>query len=132
MVIGRTGSEEKQATNKNVIFTGFVSDREWEILISRASVLLYPSLYEGFGIPILDAFICDVPVVTSNISSLPEVAGEAAILVNPESVEEIAAGIIKAIETRKSLIPAGQTRAKRFSWKKTAQETLEFYQKIIS
>lgn len=131
VIMGRTTTEEIAATKKDVVFTNFVTDREYEVLISRANCLFYPSLYEGFGIPILDAFVCDVPVVTSDVSSIPEIAGDAAVLVDPESAEQMAAGIIKALENAKPLIKLGQIRAKRFSWKKAAQETLALYKKIL-
>jgi glycosyltransferase involved in cell wall biosynthesis len=130
VVLGLARGEEKRLASSQIIFTGFVSDRDYEILLSNAQLLLYPSLYEGFGLPVLDAFICGVPVVTSNCSSLPEVAGEAAILVDPQSTESIALGIIKALKQAGTLVQAGQHRASKFSWKRTAQETLAFYQKV--
>lgn len=132
LILGQPTTTEKAAALKNVIYAGFVTDREWEILISSAALLFYPSLYEGFGIPILDAFICDVPVVTSRVSSLPEVAGDAAVLVDPASEEEMAAGILKALKNTGELIKAGQVQVKKFSWKKAAKETIEFYQKIYA
>lgn len=130
VILGRATPKEMSAKNSQTVFTGFVSDREWEILVSGARALLYPSLYEGFGLPILDAFVCGVPVITSNTSSMPEVAGEAAMLVNPESIEDIAGGIIKALNDPGPLVEAGRNRAGKFSWKKTAVETIQFYKKI--
>lgn len=132
VILGRATTAEKQATRNNVIFADYVSDREWEILISQAQLLFYPSLYEGFGIPVLDAFVCSTPVVTSNVSSLPEVAGEAAVLVDPESPEAMAEGIMKALDDHSQLVKAGQERAAKFSWKRTAKETLNFYEKIYA
>jgi glycosyltransferase involved in cell wall biosynthesis len=132
IVLGRATAEEKSATAKDVIFADFVSDREYELLMSRTAALFYPSLYEGFGIPVLDAFVCEAPVITSNVSSLPEVAGEAAILVDPESVESMADGLRMALQERNRLVTAGQEQLKRFSWKKTAKETLNFYSKVYA
>lgn len=104
-------------------------------IYNAASVYIQPSLYEGFGLPILEAFACGTPVVASNVSSIPEITGDAAILFNPNSIQQIASGIIKATtlsETkRKKLIEKGILQAKKFSWKKTAQETIAIYKKTI-
>lgn len=114
---------------KKIIFTDFIPQGEkLNALYSGASCLVYPSLYEGFGLPILEAFICGCPVVTANVSSMPEVAGKAAILVNPRSVKDIVRGIKEAIEKKESLIKAGLKRVKQFSWKKAAKETLKVYE----
>lgn len=106
---------------------GFVSEeKKWQLLKS-ADAFLFPSLYEGFGLPILEAQSVGVPVITSDVSSMPEVAGEGAILVNPQNPEEIAAGIYEAItetEKKKLLIERGFDNLKRFDWKKCAKETL--------
>jgi len=115
--------------DKRIIFTDFVPQGEkLNALYSGASCLVYPSLYEGFGLPILEAFICGCPVVTSNISSMPEVAGKAAVLVNPRKVKDIARGIREAIEKREKLIKAGLKRAKQLSWARTAKKTLKVYE----
>ncbi len=116
---------------RGVRFTGFIKkDSEMDALYSGASVLIYPSLYEGFGIPILDAFTCRVPVVTSNISSMAEVAGDAAVLVNPLDVKDITSGIKEALAKPKTYITKGERRLKEFSWSKMAQETLGVYSKV--
>ncbi len=113
---------------KRIIFTDFVPEGEKiNALYSGASCLVYPSLYEGFGLPILEAFICGCPVVTANVSSMPEVAGKAAVLVNPRMAKEIAQGIREVLEKKETLIKAGLERAKLFSWEKTARETLKVY-----
>ncbi len=99
--------------------------------MSAAEVFVYPSLYEGFGLPPLEAMACGTAVVTSNISSLPEVAGDAAILTNPFEPEEIAQALAKVAldETlRGELMRMGKERAKTFSWRRTAEETLKVYQ----
>lgn len=106
---------------------GHVSDQELAALYTGAEILVYPSLYEGFGLPILDAFSCNVPVVTSDIGSMKEVAGDAAVLVNPLSIEAIAEGIEKVLKNKNRFVNRGKLRLKMFSWKKTAKKTLELY-----
>ena len=91
------------------------------------------SFYEGFGIPILEAMECGTPVITSNISSMPEVAGDAALLVNPHNIKEIAEkmnNIANSEILRKQLIENGFKRVKEFSWERTARETLKVYNEI--
>ncbi len=113
--------------SRNVRIVGHVDSGELNILYSGAKALIYPSLYEGFGLPILEAFACECPVVTSNISSLAEVAGNAAVLVDPYDVNSITEGIEKALKGPKGLIEKGLERLKQFSWEKTARETLAVY-----
>lgn len=112
---------------RNIRIAGHVESRELRIFYSGAKALIYPSLYEGFGLPILEAFSCECPVVTSNISSLSEVAGDAAVLVDPYDVASIAEGIKKAVSAPKALIAKGLIRIKDFSWEKTAKMTLDVY-----
>ena len=128
VIVGKSGWEKNLPVSKNVILTGYVSDWELSALYSDALCLVYPSLYEGFGQPILEAMACGCPVVTSNISSMPEVAGKAAVLVEPLSVESIAAGIKKAVKNRDELIEKGFEQVKKFSWEKCARETLGVYE----
>jgi len=97
------------------------------IVGENKGLLIYPSLYEGLGVPILDAFNCEVPVVTSNLGSMKEVSGGASVLVDPYDVNSISDGVTKALETPKTLIAKGLARVKDFSWQKTARETLEVY-----
>jgi glycosyltransferase involved in cell wall biosynthesis len=100
-----------------------------------ADLLLYPSRLEGFGLPVLEAFACGTPVITSNTTSLPEVAGKAALLVNPEDPKEIADAVQKAMEKlalRRQLIERGLKRAKLFTWEKTARETLLVYESLLN
>jgi glycosyltransferase involved in cell wall biosynthesis len=124
-----------QAQNKNIVTPGFVPDEDLAPLYSAATVYVHPSWYEGFGIMILEAFASGVPVVTSNISSLPEVAGDAALLVDPRDSQEIAANIAKIIDDpqlAQSLIKKGQQRVKQYSWRQMAEETLAIYQQILA
>jgi len=137
IIVGKFGWGEIKPSAINhqsseIIFTGYVSNNELSALYSGAFCLVYPSLYEGFGQPILEAFICGCPVVTANVSSMPEVAGKAAVLVNPRSVKDIARGIKEAIEKKERLIKAGLNRAKQFSWEKAARETLEVYEEALA
>lgn len=132
VVIGRPSADEMSLKTKNLHFTGFVSDQDLPYLFSQAELLLYPSLYEGFGLPILDAFACSTPVVTSNTSSLPEVAGTAAVLVDPEDTSAITQGIEKALKNTDKLIQLGAQQLKLFSWEKTAKETYNVYKAAIN
>ncbi|MDO8487921.1 MAG: glycosyltransferase family 1 protein [bacterium] len=109
-----------------VVFTGFVEEAEKPVLMSMAQALVLPSFYEGFGIPVLEAMACGTPVVVSDVASLPEVAGEAGIYVNPRSPDSIAAGIMKAVgPERDQWIKKGLARVKLFNWAKTARATLK-------
>lgn len=116
-----------EAVARRVQVTGYVAEEDKAALLSGATALLFPSLYEGFGFPVLEAQVCETPVLTSNSSSLPEVAGEAALLVDPENVEEIAAGIERLAQDealRRRLVEAGRENVRRFSWQKAAQAAL--------
>lgn len=113
--------------SRGVITLGYVPDEELPTLYSGAEALLYPSLYEGFGLPILEAFSCQTPVVTSNLGSMKEIAGEAAVLVDPYKTESIVNGIKKALNNKKMLVDKGTSQVKKYSWEKTAKMTLDVY-----
>lgn len=118
---------------KEIIFTGFVPNEFLPFLYNGASAFVYPSLYEGFGLPVLEAMACGVPVVTSNISSLPEVTGDAAVLINPYSVDELADGIwwiLSDEELMNQCIKKGIERAKSFTWERCAMETLKAFNEV--
>ena len=113
---------------RNIRLLGHIeSDRELAAICAGSKGLVYPSLYEGFGLPIVEAFNLSIPVVTSNLGSMKEVAGDLAILVDPYDVNSIADGIEKMLSTPKTLITKGLKRVKDFSWAKTAEETLKVY-----
>lgn len=112
---------------RGVKYLGYVSDADLVRLNTGAEALVYATLYEGFGLPILQAMACECPVVTSNKSSMPEVAGEAAVLVNPDDPDDIASGVKKILKNRDVYIKKGKENVKRFSWEKAARETLEVY-----
>jgi glycosyltransferase involved in cell wall biosynthesis len=102
--------------------------------MNAADVFIFPSLEEGFGLPPLEAMACGTPVIASNRASLPEVVGDAALLVDPESEEEIAEGIKQVLankDLREQLIKKGFERARLFSWEKTARQTLEVYKAVV-
>jgi glycosyltransferase involved in cell wall biosynthesis len=114
------------SVKERIVRTGYVNDRDKLALLSGATVLAYPSLYEGFGFPVLEAFAAGVPVLTSNVSSLPEVAGEAAVMVDPADVHAIAKGLSELVgdgDLRAVLSAAGVARASRFTWEATARAT---------
>jgi glycosyltransferase involved in cell wall biosynthesis len=116
-----------------VRFLGFVPFDTMRVFYSAATAFVFPSLYEGFGLPPLEAMASGTPVITSSMSSLPEVVGSAAMLVNPENVFDIARGIREVLmnpQLRQDLIEAGKVHAAKFSWKNTAQQVLEIYREI--
>src|SRR5574340_1294637 len=116
-----------------VRFLGFVPMDTLRCLYGCASAFVFPSLYEGFGLPPLEAMASGTPVVTSNVSSLPEVVGDAAVLVNPENVFDIARGVREALTDealRQRLQAKGPAHAARFSWERTAREVLEVYREV--
>jgi glycosyltransferase involved in cell wall biosynthesis len=125
----------KSRVEKLVRILGFVPFETLRCFYQAAAAFVFPSRYEGFGLPPLEAMACGTPVVTSNVSSLPEVVGEAAIQVNPENVFEIARGIHDALVNeplRARLIQAGPEQASRFSWERTARQVLEIYQEAAA
>lgn len=114
---------------------GYVPQEDLAGIYRQASMLLFPSLYEGFGLPILEAMISGCPVLTSDRGGIPEVAGKAALYVDPESIDAITEGIKAIAENpslRQSLVRSGATWVKQFSWKNTAEQTLKFYEEIYS
>ena len=114
-----------------VRFLGFVPFETLRCFYESAAAFVFPSRYEGFGLPPLEAMACGTPVVTSNVSSLPEVVGDAAVLVNPGNVFDIARGIRDVLldePLRAELIRRGRVQAARFSWERTARQVLEIYE----
>ncbi len=114
--------------NPSVKFLGRLKDKELISLYRNALCFAYPSLYEGFGLPPLEAMACGTPVVTSNVSSLPEVCGKAALFVNPYSIESIQRGLEKIItdeNLRKELIKKGKEQVKKYSWEKSAKKLVD-------
>jgi glycosyltransferase involved in cell wall biosynthesis len=119
----------------DIIFTGWVDQEDLPVLYTGADVFVFPSLYEGFGIPPLEAMSCGTPVVTSNVSSLPEVVGDAALTVDPRNTQSIADAIHLVIQDRDlhhRLSQQGLKRAERFTWEQTACDTLDIYRGVLS
>ena len=117
-----------------VVFTGYVEEEEKQALLLNAFLFVYPSFYEGFGIPILEAMACGIPVITGNVSALPEVAGDAAIFINPNDRGEIStamAGVLTDQTLHEILSKKGPEQARKFSWVNTAAQTLELMEKVV-
>jgi glycosyltransferase involved in cell wall biosynthesis len=144
LVIVGSGEENKYAglrrtaeitgLRNDVRFFGFVPDRTLAALYRLASVFAFPSLYEGFGLPPLEALACGTPVVTSKLSSLPEVVGDAAVFVDPWSIEDIADGLVRALDDeslRASLRAKGFERVKTFSWERSVRAVHAGYLKAL-
>jgi len=124
----------KSMWKNDIIFTDFVSDDDLVLLYNCATIFLYPSLYEGFGIPTLEAMACGVPVIASNTTSIPEIVGDAALLIDPNDGKEFKAALLRLLndeDLRNELIKRGYERAKVFSWKEMAKETLAVYESIL-
>jgi len=113
---------------RDVRIVGHVPSQMMPVFYSGAEALVYPSIYEGFGLPILEAFACGCPVVVSNTSSMPEVAGDSAVMVDPYDVNSIVDGIETVLKARKVFVKKGSSRVKKYSWMKTALETLKVYE----
>ncbi len=112
----------------------FVNDADLVSIYNAADLVLYPSLYEGCGFPVLEAMACGTPVIASNVTSIPEVAGDAAILIDPLDIDGITAALVKLstdLDLRQSLIDRGYRQAQTFSWRRTAQENLNIYHQAI-
>ena len=124
---------EREGLKERIKFTGYIADEDLRALYSSCAVCVYPSLYEGFGLPPLEAMACGTPVVTSNVSSLPEVAGGAALLVDPYDADAIAEGICLAVSDhrlRADLIRRGAERARSFSWAQSVKRIHEIYMEV--
>ena len=129
LVVRELGLEDR------VVFTGGIPEAEKAALLSAATVFAFPSLYEGFGLPVLEAMACGTPVLTANGSSLPEVTGDAAVLVNPASVEAIRDGLAELLaspERRQDHAARGVERASRYRWSAVAERTVQVYTWAVS
>ncbi len=141
VIIGKPYSNytepEEYIENNNlteiVKIVGYVNDEELLTYYNNCKALVFASLYEGFGIPILEAFACEVPVIISNSGSLPEIAAQAALKVNPHDPQDIADAMQKIHQDpnlRSGLIQEGINRLKKFDWQESAAQTLDVYQQV--
>lgn len=142
ILVGGAGPLEQELKKKaselkiqdSLIFTGYVPEEDLVYFYTAAEIFVFPSLYEGFGLPVLEAMACGTPVIASDNSSLPEVVGDTGILVDPTDPNEICTSIITLMEDptlRTMLSNKGQKRARQFTWEKTALETLEAYKRLL-
>lgn len=143
VIIGKKGwlyeeilaAPEKFGVKERVKFLHSVDDEELQVFYKHAVCYVLPSLYEGFGLPVLEAMQYKCPVITSNVSSLPEAGGDAALYVDPEDTDDIAEKILKLIKDeklRKELVEKGKEQVKKFSWEKTAKETLKVLEEVAN
>ncbi len=143
VIVGRKGWLYEQlfkrihelGLDEEILFTGFVPDEELPSIYGRASVFVYLSLFEGFGLPPLEAMACGIPVITSNTTSLPEVVGDAGITLPPTDVARVNEALRQVIcdkELRTTMRQKGLKQARLFSWEATARETLEIYKAVLS
>ena len=126
---------EAAGGDERIHFTGYLPESDVNALLHNASLFAFPSLYEGFGLPLLDAHNAGVPVVCSSAGALPEVAGEAALFFDPHSVDDIANALKRGLldaDLRDRLVNAGHENARSFSWDRTARETLDIYNEVAS
>lgn len=142
-IVGRQGWGELRLEEKiaelrlqhKVKILGFVSDEQLALLYCQARMLVYPSLYEGFGFPVIEAMKCSCPVITSNVSSIPEVVGDAAIMVDPTNVNQLADAMRDVLHDPSMMMAMrdkGRERSKMFSWQRCAEETLSVYRRVLA
>lgn len=125
---------KEQGLQEKILFVDHVADEDLVRFYNIADLFVFPSLFEGFGLPPLEAMACGTPVVSSNAASLPEVVGDAALIVDPYNVEEIATAICRVLEEKElaaELKAAGLARAQEFSWERTARETIAVYETVL-
>jgi glycosyltransferase involved in cell wall biosynthesis len=127
-------SVEKLGLDKRVCFLGRVPSEHLLYLYNAARLLVHPSFYEGFGLPPLEAMTCGTPTIVSNVSALPEVVGDAALLIDPHDIDGLTVAMWRVLtdeEQRASLIDKGLKRARMFSWERAAKETLDVYRRVV-
>lgn len=125
---------KQHGLEEDVIFTGYVTDEDARLLLNGAMVFVFPSHYEGFGIPPLEAMACGTPVVTSDTSSLPEVIGDAGIMVKPKDIRGLADGILSILQDenlRARYIEAGYRQVAKFTWENAARQLVEVYKELL-
>lgn len=125
---------DKFRVAKDILFLGYQPDEISRALLTGATAMVYPSLFEGFGLPILESFACRCPVITSNLSSMPEVAGEGAILVDPYQIKQITLAMekVQEVEFRTQILKKAQQQLEKFTWKQSAQKTLQLLEEVVN
>ena len=121
--------------SNNVIFTDFVPIEDIPLFYNATEVLVYPSFYEGFGLPPIEAMACGTPVIASNVTSLPEVCYESALFIDPNDIDSLSYDIERVLSNsllRLTMVKKSLTRNKNFSWNKTALETISAYESILN
>ncbi|HST03452.1 MAG TPA: glycosyltransferase family 1 protein [Chloroflexia bacterium] len=134
LAAGTRVNSESASTGARVVFVDYVDERDLPLLYRMAEVFAYPSLYEGFGLPVAEAMSCGTPVLVSEDDALAEVVGEAALVVDARSVESIAGGISRLLgdaDLRRALSDAGRARAARFTWETAAEQVLQVYERFV-
>lgn len=135
VLVGKYGWGQEIPVSENIKQTGFVSQEDLSAIYSGARVFVYPSLYEGFGLPILEAMACGVPTITSNNSSMAEIAKDAAILIDPRNEAQLKKAIEMVLslnlENYQKMVRASMDRAREYTWSKTAHQTLEVYEELF-
>ena len=135
VIVGKTGWGEKINKTKYIHPLGYVPEKDLPSLYSAASLFVYPSLYEGFGFPVLEAMACNCPVITSDRGSLKEITSDAALIIDPLVSEDIAVKMTQVFvdgDLRENLILKGKKNAERYNWEKTAMEVLNIYKKLVN
>lgn len=125
---------QKLQLENDIIFTGYVEDNDLHLIYSGGSLLVYPSFYEGFGFPVIEAMACGIPVVCSDKTSLPEVAGDASIFCSTDDYEEISIKIEQVLsdkQLKKEMVNKGFQQARKFTWEKTAKTVLSSYKELV-
>lgn len=126
---------EQFGLKNRVHFTGYISQNDLPVIYNLARVFVYPTLYEGFGLPPLEAMACGVPVITTNVASLPEIVDDAGVLIEPDDQEALVNALERVLNDREisaELATKGPVRAAEFTWERTARQTLKVYQQVIS
>ena len=125
---------DSEGLSDSIVFTGFIEDNFLPTLYNAAEAFIYPSLYEGFGLPPLEAMNCKTPVITSNLTSIPEVTSNAAILINPHNIDELSSALITLLNDeslKESLAEKGYKQSLNFTWSNTAKKTFDAYKQVL-
>ncbi len=125
---------DKLQLNRDIIFAGYITEEESAVLINGAIAFVFPSFYEGFGLPPLEAMACGTPVISSKVASIPEVVGDAGILVDPESEEELYYAMLDIMQNKElanMLSEKGIQRAKKFTWENSSKNLLKVIESVV-